>query len=121
LTSAEAGGVSIIHELLHIVDAVPSDSASRFQSKLNTLLVKLLCVTLPKSQNAPLAEGPPIINTNPIPLRPGTAGGDGGPGALLNGGRDPFDSFRWLDRLIAASQTGGYTEVVGYRVNAPSQ
>lgn len=73
LTLLQLRGLVIIHELLHVAKAIPSDNNNASQSHRNSVLVKWFCFpeTIGKS-NGPIQPGDsPINNTfTPRPLSP---------------------------------------------------
>ena len=74
LSLREARAVALIHELLHVANSIPKDGGNTGQSILNTMLVKLFCITLP---NIPISTTDLPINTS-LPLLPVGGGGGGG-------------------------------------------
>ena len=87
LSGGQVIGVVMIHELLHAAGRIPHDGggspSANAQSRLNNLLVKLFCITIPNQllstpielQNSPILRG--------LPHGGGVVGGGGSPRLVL--------------------------------------
>ena len=118
LSPGVAGGIAIIHELLHIADRIPSDGSSPTKSVLNTLLTRMFCDTIP---NAPANTTVPGFNNTPLMRHPidisaegGVSSGDGFP-LLQRWGTAGLDWLWWV-----YEQQKGRGELVGVREIGPA-
>jgi RHS repeat-associated protein len=125
LNLSQIRGVSLIHELLHVIRRIPNDSndPSNSISERNSALVSLMCFSSLNNPDAPIPQGPLNINTNPIPLRPlsgrpGVGGGGSRGGIGGGGGVGGVGALTWLSVMYRLNG-GGYSEVLGYRLNPP--
>jgi RHS repeat-associated protein len=86
LTLAEARGAVVIHELMHAAKAIPSEHGDQKKSELNSVMVQILCFTIP---SRPLTSSDEPLNGS---IRPHpTIGFDSG---------DFSNEFRWLDLMF---------------------